>query len=336
MSCWYKEADNQNKIIVSSRIRLARNIADLPFPQRMTTEMFSGLKSRVKKAVEELSLEGVVALKYIEMRDIPENEIYAMVERHIISPDFAGNATDRAIAISEDESICIMIGEEDHLRIQVILGGLELDKAYETADTVDTALGSKLGFAYDSRLGFLTECPTNIGTGLRASVMLHLPVCESLGEIPSISDTASKIGLTVRGMYGEGSKSAASLYQISNQITLGISEKNAIDNLKIIAEQIVAKEEADRKQLGMLELEDSVCRAFGTLKYARLLSSEELMKLISLVRLGISMGIIENDTLSPISLMIEAQPNMLAKKYGVVNPRERDEARARLIRGLLN
>ncbi len=335
MACWYKDADKQNKIIVSSRVRLARNIADLPFPRRMTADMFAELKARVKNAIEQIAAECVITLKYIEMQDIPDNEVFAMVERHIISPDFATGREHRAIAISDDESICIMIGEEDHLRIQVIYGGLELDKAYAVADKIDTALAGKLGFAYDSRLGFLTECPTNIGTGLRASVMLHLPVCESLGEIASISDTASKIGLTVRGMYGEGSKSLASLYQISNQITLGISESNAIDNLKVIAEQIIAKEETDRQQLNEIELEDSVFRALGTLKYARLLTSEELMKLISMVRLGISMGIIKNEALNPITLMIEAMPNMLSKQYSVLNPRERDEARAKMIRELV-
>lgn len=335
MSCWYKEADSLNKIIVSSRVRLARNLSDLPFPRRLTSDMLFELKSRVKKAIDEIALEGNFKLKYIEMLDVPENEIYSMVERHIISPDFAQNSAGRAIAISEDESICVMIGEEDHLRIQVIYGGLSLDKAYEEADRLDSALNRKLGFAYDDRLGFLTECPTNIGTGLRASVMLHLPVCEGSGEIASITDSAGKIGLTVRGMYGEGSKSSASLYQISNQITLGISEKNAIDNLKIIAEQIVAKEEIERANLNPIEIEDSVFRAFGTLKYARLITSEEFMKLISMVKLGISMGIINNDSINPIELMVEAQPYMLSKKFGVLNPRERDEARARTVRELL-
>lgn len=335
MSCWYKEADALKSVIISSRVRLARNLSDMPFPRRMNVEMFASLKERVKKAVDEISDMGEIKLKFIEMEDIPENEINAMVERHVISPDFAKNYAHRAIAISSDESVSIMIGEEDHIRIQVIYAGQSLDKAYKTADMLDTALNDRLGFAYDSKLGFLTECPTNIGTGLRASVMLHMPVCESRGEIASISDAAGKIGLTVRGMYGEGSKASAALYQISNQITLGISEKNAVENLKVIAEQIVDREKQGRSSIEPIDLEDSVFRALGTLKYARLMSSDEFMKLISMIKLGVDEGIIENDNIKPIELLTQAQPYMLMKKYSAVGPKERDEARARMVRELL-
>lgn len=335
MACWYKKTDEFKSVIISSRVRLARNLADMPFPRRMNNEMFIKLKEKVKKAIEEISELGEIKLKFIEMDDIPENEINAMVERHIISPDFAKNYANRAIAISADESISLMIGEEDHIRIQVTYAGQALDEAYKTADMLDTALNERLGFAYDAKFGFLTECPTNIGTGLRASVMLHMPVCESKGEIASISDAAGKIGLTVRGMYGEGSKASASLYQISNQITLGISEKNATENLKVIAEQIVDREKQGRQALEPIELENTVCRALGTLKYARLLSSEEFMKLISMIKLGVDEGIIENDNIKPIELLIEAQPFMLMKRYTVTTPKERDEARARIVRELL-
>ena len=260
----------------------------------------SVLKERVKSALKEIEESGGIALKYIESDDIPEQELAAMVERHIISPDFARNHRGRAVAISEDESISIMIGEEDHLRIQVIVSGDDIDKAYDLADRVDTALNERLGFAYHNTLGYLTECPTNIGTGLRASVMLHLPVCESRGEINSIADAAGKIGLTVRGMYGEGSTAKASLYQVSNQITLGISEQNAIENLKAIASQIVEREKHERTVLLPLKLEDTVFRALGTLKYARLLDSEEFMNLISMIKLGIDEGIIEDKGIKPI------------------------------------
>ena len=335
MSCWYNDFSLKNNIIVSSRIRLARNLSDIPFPSRMTDNMVAELKSRVKSAVDEINTKGSFKFKYIEMRNIPENEIYSMVERHTISPDFAKNYSNKAVVISEDESISIMIGEEDHLRIQVLKGGFALDEAYKIADQLDTELNRILCFAYDDRLGFLTECPTNIGTGLRASLMLHLPVCESVGKMSLISETASKIGLTVRGMYGEGSKSSASLYQISNQITLGISEKSAIDNLKIIVEQIVNTEENERYNLDRLDIEDSVFRAYGTLKHARLLTSEEIMKLISLIKLGVSMGIIEDVRINPIGLMIETQPNMLIRRFGDLDARARDEARAKMARETL-
>ena len=335
MSFWYNNSSLKNNIIVSSRIRLARNLSDIPFPSRMMENMVDELKSKVKSAVDEINTKGIFKLKYIEMKNIPENEIYAMVERHTISPDFAKNHSNKAVVISEDESISIMIGEEDHLRIQVLKGGFALDEAYELADQLDTELNKILSFAYDDRLGFLTECPTNIGTGLRASFMLHLPICEKVGKISLISETASKIGLTVRGMYGEGSKSTASLYQISNQITLGISETNAIENLKIIAEQILNTEETERLNLDRISIEDSVYRAYGTLKYARLLTSEEVMKLISLIKLGVSMGIIEDVPINPIGLMIETQPNMLIRRFGELGARERDEARAKIVREIL-
>ena len=333
MSCWYKECDALNSVVISSRVRLARNLSNMPFPRKMTTEMFETLKKRVKEAINNLSSD--FALKFIEMNDIPENEINAMVERHVISPDFAKYCNDRAIAISADENISIMIGEEDHIRIQVICAGSALEEAYKTADVIDTALNEKLNFAFDAKLGYLTECPTNIGTGLRASLMLHLPVCESKGEIGMVADAAGKIGLTVRGMYGEGSKAAASLYQISNQITLGISEKNAIENLKIIAEQIVEREKQGRNTIERINKEDTVFRSLGTLKYARILSSEEFMKHISMIKLGIDEGIISNNDIKPIQLLISAQPYMLMKQTNTATPQERDEARAKMVRELL-
>lgn len=335
MASWYKETDKLNEIIISSRVRLARNLANMPFPSRMSDEMFTELKNRVKKALEKIDENGIASLKFIEMDDIPENEIHAMVERHVISPDFARNSSKRAIALSDDESISLMIGEEDHIRIQVILPGSKLSEAYKIADDIDTALGEILPLAFDENLGYLTECPTNIGTGLRASVMLHLPVCESKGDISSISDAAAKIGLTVRGMYGEGSKAVAALYQISNQITLGISEKNAIDNLLVITDQIVDREKQNRNALERIDLEDRVMRAYGTLKYSKLISTEEFMKLISLIKLGVSEGIIENKSIEPIRLLIEAQPHMIMRKFSVSNFKERDEARARMASEIL-
>lgn len=335
MSGWYKKSAPLDDIVVSSRIRLARNLSDLPFPRRMSDVQLSELKSKVKTAISELDSNEFGVIKFIEMDDVPEIEIKAMVERHVISPDFSTNFSKRAIAISEDESISIMIGEEDHLRIQVTCGGMSLDKAYEIADKLDSKLCEKLNFAFDSELGFLTECPTNIGTGLRASVMLHLPVVESNGSISEITEAVSKIGLTVRGMYGEGTKAASALYQISNQITLGISEQSAVDNLRIITQQIIDKEKREREELNKLELEDIVYRAYGILTNARMLRSEEFMDLISKIKLGVSMGILNMENMKPIQMLIEIQPFMLQRKYGPLSPLERDEKRAKDVRETL-
>lgn len=334
MSSWYATRAPQDDIAVSTRIRLARNLSGIPFPARMTAEQRKELNLKVKKAITESNTPFAKSLKYIDMKDVPQTEVMAMVERHVISPEFASGNAERAIILSDDESISIMIGEEDHIRIQVILGGLQLEKAYDTAERLDTLLYNSLNFAFDRNLGFLTECPTNLGTGLRASVMLHLPVLESSGEISQIADSVGKIGFTVRGMYGEGSKPAASMYQVSNQITLGISEKNALDNLKIITEQLIDKERAGRESLNRIKLEDACFRALGILQNCRVLSSEEMMNLLSRIKLGLSMGIIKTEAL-PIKLLIEGQPYMLMKKYGRLEPEERDIYRANNMREAL-
>ena len=335
MSNWYKNISENEDVAVSSRIRLARNLKGLPFPCRMTTEQRMELNKRVKDAILESNTPFAKSLKYIDMRDVPETQKYAMVERHIISPEFANITEPSAIILSADESISIMIGEEDHIRIQVILSGHNLNQAYDIAERIDSLLCGSLQFAFDSRLGFLTECPTNLGTGLRASVMLHLPALEWGGEIEELSNSIGKIGFTVRGLYGEGSKSAAALYQVSNQITLGLSENNALDNLKIITTQLIEKELEARKNFKKTELEDVCFRALGTLQNARILTSGEMMNLVSRVKLGKSMGIL-NIEASPIEVLIEAQPYMLMQKYGIMEPQDRDIYRANMVRDAFN
>lgn len=334
MSSWYGTHAPEDDIAVSTRIRLARNLSGIPFPARMTPEQRHELNRRVKEAITESNTPFAKTLSFIDMRDVPYNEVMAMVERHVISPEFANGDEERAIILSEDESISIMIGEEDHIRIQVILGGLQLEKAYDIAERLDALLYSRLHFAFDSNLGFLTECPTNLGTGLRASVMLHMPVTESTGELSRLADSVGKIGFTVRGMYGEGSKPVASMYQVSNQITLGISEKNALDNLKIITGRMMEAERAERQKLNRVQLEDTCCRALGILQNCRVLQSEEMMQLLSRIKLGISMGILKTDA-NPMKLFIEGQPYMLMKKYGQAEPSERDIYRADAVRAAL-
>ena len=331
MSCWYNLSGPESDIAVSTRIRLARNLNGIPFPSKMTDAQFEQVNEKVRKAVFESNTPYAKSLKFIYMKDIPENERFSMVERHIISHRFASNCKNRAIIISEDESICIMLGEEDHIRIQVILAGLQLENAYNIVESIDSLLCGSLDLAFDDKLGFLTECPTNLGTGLRASVMLHLPVIESSGEMSGLVDSINKIGLTVRGLYGEGTKPVASLYQISNQITLGISEKNAIDNLKIITMQLIEKERSYRGQLNRISAEDLSMRALGILKNARILTSGEMMEKLSEIKLGMSMGIIDLNIL-PVKLMIEGQPYMIMRRLGEMSPEERDIERAKIIR----
>lgn len=331
MSSWYQAKGPKDDIAVSSRIRLARNLSGIPFPARMTNSQRADLNAKVKKAITESNTPFSKSLKYIDMRDVPETQKYAMVERHIISPEFAKLKDESAVILSPDESISIMIGEEDHIRIQVISSGLQLTEAYDVAERIDSLLHGSLQFAFDSNLGFLTECPTNLGTGLRASVMLHLPALENSGEIEELANSIAKIGFTVRGMYGEGSKSAAALYQVSNQVTLGLSEKNALENLKIITTQLMEKELESRKKIDTISLEDICWRALAILQNARILSSSEMMQLISRVKLGQSMGILKIDAL-PIKILVEAQPFMLMQKYGILEPKDRDIYRANMVR----
>ncbi len=334
MSYWYSLSAPNDDIGISTRIRLARNINGIPFPSKMTAAQFKTVNDTVRKAIADNNTPIAQKLKYINMSDIPEIERFAMVERHIISREFALNYQNRAIIISDDESICIMLGEEDHIRIQVLLSGVQFETAYQTACQIDDILCDSLDIAFDNQIGFLTECPTNLGTGLRSSVMLHLPLIESVGEMQQIIDSVGKIGLTVRGMYGEGTGALASLYQISNQITLGISEKNAIDNLKIITLQLIEKERKLRKSLNRIKLEDRCMRAFGVLKNARILTSNEMMNKLSDIKLGLSLGIVNCNT-SPVKLMIEGKPNMLMRSSGEISPDERDIKRAKMIRELL-
>lgn len=332
MNNWYTNALDSS-IAVSTRIRLARNIDGIPFPNRMSVEARKELNKNIRKAINE---NNTLNLKFIAMDSVTEIERMAMQERHIISPEFAENPDNRAILINDDETVSVMIGEEDHIRIQVILPGMNLEKAYEIAQSVDDYLSGILNFAYDDKLGYLTECPTNLGIGLRASVMLHLPILENNGELTGIIENAGKIGLAARGLYGEGSNSSASLYQISNQITLGITEDNAIDNLKVIANQIIDKETELRNRINRVSVEDVVWRAYGTLKYARKISSEELMGIISKVKLGVDMGIIDIiDNSVPIRLMVESLAGMLQRKFGEMTPDDRDICRAEFIRNSL-
>ncbi len=331
---WYKNADDP--VAISTRIRLARNLSGIPFTSRMSEAQARDVESKVIDAVKNSNTVFADTIRVIDMEKLSDAEALSLAERHLISPEFAGNRRGRKLLLSEDECISIMLCEEDHIRIQVLSGGLEVAKTLDLADKLDTVISERLDIAFDRDLGYLSECPTNLGTGLRASVMLHLPAIEMTGEINSIFEAVTKVGLTVRGMYGEGSGATASLYQVSNQITLGISERAAAENLELIVKSIIAKETEARKRVMSVQLEDEICRAYGTLRYARLVSGSELMKLLSMVRLGISAGVIENTDLKPLTaLMIESKPATLTLATGAKTAEERDKLRAEKIRKAL-
>lgn len=240
---WYEKAGQQGGIVVSSRIRLARNLKNYPFPNKASLEQKKEIAQKVKLALEESNSTLANSFSFISMEELSQIQAVSLVEKHLISPEFASDRKGRYLMLSKDESISIMINEEDHIRIQVLGSGLSLNECYDTANNLDTLLDNALGFAFNNKLGYLTQCPTNLGTGMRASLMLHVPAIEKNRSINRISGNLTKLGMELRGTFGEGSDAKGSLYQLSNQITLGLSEHNAIENLKNIASQLIEQEE---------------------------------------------------------------------------------------------
>lgn len=319
---------------ISSRVRLARNLREYPFPDRMSDTQKAEVIEKVKAAVGNLSKK----LLFVNLSELSELDLVAMVERHLISPEFADKQSGRALAVSEDESVSIMINEEDHLRIQVILPGLCVEEAYRIAEEIESELSLYLNFAFDRNLGYLTQCPTNLGTGMRASVMMHLCAMAETRTVPRIATNLQKLGIAIRGTYGEGTDATSSLYQLSNQVTLGISEEAAVENIRNIALQLSETEKLTRENLMQsMEYQDKISRSMGILLTARLISYNEAVRLLSNVRLGICEGIIDNVSIDTVDkLIVSIQPASLMRREGrKLSPQERDKVRAELIKSTL-
>lgn len=335
MQKWYEKAGDAADVACSTRVRLARNLKRLPFPARASLEQKAQVAGMVKAAL----LEGNSVLsrefKFVPMEELSPEEALSLAERHLVSPEFISDRQGKAVLVSEDESVSIMINEEDHLRIQVLREGLSLKEAAETADRIDTLLGEALDFAFDPEFGYLTQCPTNLGTGMRASVALHLPALTEAGSIPRVAANLSKLGLTLRGAFGEGSQAVGEVYQLSNQITLGLSENQAIENLSSIAGQLMEEERRLREEMRENPgWQDKIARAAGTLKSARLLSGSEAMGLLSLARTGAAVGLLSGMGLGEFNrLNMRVQPATLMVEAGRrLEEGERDALRARLVR----
>ena len=338
MSKWYETPAPHDDIVLSSRIRLARNLSDFPFESRMTDEQRGQLAQKVRTALEGFPAAGA-PLRFVEMDAISPIRRYAMVERHEVSREFVKDPAHRVLGVSEDESVSIMINEEDHLRIQVMASGLNLSGAYQLCSQIDDAIDAKVDYAFHEKLGYLTTCPTNLGTGLRASVMIHLPALEQNGMMNQLVATVNKLGLTIRGTYGEGSKVLGSIYQISNQITLGITETDAIQNLESIVLQVIESEKHAREALKAEphRLEDAVCRSLGVLRYARMLTSQEFFEEASKVRLGVSMGIIRDVEIPRLNrlMTLTGSASVCDREGRELTPEERDLTRAGIVRAYL-
>lgn len=333
---WYLENGKDSDIVISSRIRLARNIKEFPFKIKMTKEDKNKLLEKVKFIAPSLGY----GLKFLYLKDMDDITKMSLVEKHILSPEIVLNKEqDSSILINEEENICIMINEEDHIRLQVFTSGLDLQNTLNLAVEIDEKLNEILGFSASEKYGFLTSCPTNSGTGLRASVMVHLPALKITGNLSKLLHIVNSFGMTIRGAYGEDTKAKSDIYQISNNQTLGITEKEIITNLENITKKVMEQERLARKYLvkNTDDLEDKVYRSFGILTNARKLTSEETDNLLSDIKLGTDLGIIEELNDNKVKeLMLYTKPANLQKKLGkLLDANERDKKRTEIIRRII-
>jgi len=343
---WLDAKGPCSDVIVSSRIRFARNLGGILFPGRAGSAEREEIVQRVEAALQKLSIYNPD--RFVANSDLSELRTKYLVERHLVSPDFARMVAQRAVFVSSDETLSVMVNEEDHLRMQILASGFDLAPALAELQSLDEALGSALGYAFSGRLGFLTACPTNVGTGMRASVLVHLPGLVLTREIEKVLRGAFQIGLAVRGLFGEGTDTQGNLFQISNQATLGKSEEEIVQSLNKIAAEVVGFERKARTYLLenlRRDIEDKVFRAEAILRSARLLNSHEATNLLGVLRLGVACGLLTGPgqtrgsapTLGAVNeLMILCRPANLQVFYDrEMNQGERDALRAELVRSRL-
>lgn len=336
-SNWLSSKGPQNEIVLSSRIRLARNLENTPFPHWAKKNDLLKIAGRIRPILKRnLHLKNAIL---VEMEKTSSVDRDFLVERHLISPEFTKKKEGRFLTIGEGEVISIVINEEDHLRIQVLEPGLQLRDCWLLINKLDEELNKAIGFAFDEDWGYLTACPTNLGTGMRASVMVHLPALTLAKEIQKVLPALTKLGLVVRGLYGEGTESAGNIFQVSNGATLGKREEEIISHMESMIRQLIGYEERARKNIFSSQknsIEDSVWRAYGILQNSRLLTSRESISLLSTLRLGIDLNIISLKREIINELNILTLPAHIQKIMGkTLSPQERDRMRAKLIRDRL-
>lgn len=337
LSDWMRTDAADSEVVISSRVRIARNMQHLPFPMLATNQQSENVLHKLTDVLHYDDVKRFGPFHIVKMVDTEELDKKVLVEKHLISPSLASESRNGAAVINEDESISLMINEEDHLRIQCLYPGCQVKEAWRTATALDDVFEAHVDYAFDDQRGYLTGCPTNVGTGLRASVMMHLPALVMTHQINRILSAVSQVGLTVRGIYGEGSEATGNLFQISNQITLGQTETEIIENLHGVVLQIIEHERAARVTLmndSRVRITDRVMRSYGILSYAEVVDSKEAAQRLSDIRLGVDLGILEHPFISVLNeLNVMTQPGFLQKKFGeVLGADERDIYRARLIR----
>ncbi len=335
---WLGGTGPESDIVISSRIRLARNLAEFPFLSRATPKERGDIERLIRKSL--LSAGAANEMSYVTLPPLSPVDRLFLVERHLISREHAFGKGPRGVGLGAKESISVMVNEEDHLRIQGLRSGFQLRATWEQVDEVDTLIEKDLDYAFHAQFGYLTVCPTNVGTGMRASVMLHLPALVMTRQIDKVFQAVSKINLAVRGLYGEGTQASGDFYQISNQPTLGKSELEIIENIERVIPKIIEYERQVRDSLVEQRrevIEDKVWRAYGMLQTARTINSEETMDLLSAVRMGVNLKIVNDVEISTVNeLFILTQPAHLQKmERSELNSPERDIMRATFIRNRL-
>ncbi len=332
---WLSGKGPDAEIVLSSRVRLARNLTRYPFVHRARIEQLRRIGTAVKGSLRRIGyLKGA---NFLLLHSLLPLDRHFLAERHLISHDLIKHARERILILSKNEDITIIVNEEDHLRLQAFTSGLDLYEAHRLIDQVDSELESELDYAFSDSFGYLTACPTNVGTGMRASVLLHLPALVLTKEIDKILRAVSQLGISVRGLYGEGTEVRGNFFQISNQITLGKKEEDILAELEKIVKDIITYEQKARETLlkdARTFIEDKIFRAYGIIKNARILTSDEIVNLFSAVRLGIGLGFIDSVGISTLNeLLVFTQPAHLQRLFGKeMKPDERDIARANYVR----
>lgn len=332
---WLRGTGPESDIVISSRIRLARNLAAFPFTNRSTPHQKAEIETLLKDKLAKLDFQ--IPLSYLPLSNLSTLDRQLLVERQLISRELANTEGPRGVALGKQETVSLMINEEDHIRLQVMRSGFALDEAWSEIDRLDDAIEQKVSYAFNEEFGYLTACPTNVGTGMRASVMLHLPALVLTKQVEKVFRALQKINLAVRGLYGEGTRASGDFYQISNQVTLGKSETSILTEIREVIPQIISYERQARETLireTRQALHDRVSRAFGTLQSATMMTSEETMDLLSSVRLGINVGLLEDISIPTVNeLFVHTQPAHLQKIMGTtLDGEERNSARARYLR----
>ena len=318
----------------SSRVRFARNVAGFPFPARASSEQLAQLLARARQLFDN-STYGAEFV-FSELRSLSSLERRAMLEAHIVSPALLEHRYSAGVAYTEDGRLSVMINEEDHFRIQAVEPGLRLRESFRSADSVDDWLSTQVPYAFRPDLGYLTAHIANLGTGMRASAMLHLPALRMTGQLSAVLDAANRLDVAVRGMYGEDTAASGDMYQVSNRYGIGRSEADILTEVEASARHLVAEERRARQQLlddRRSEVEDAAWRAFGLLRYARSVSTQEALRLLSDLRLGQSLGVVSFPARKLKHLILAIQPGFLQVISGpTYSPAERDRRRARLLR----